>query len=142
MARVRLNPLSGELELVDINSSGNGEAVKIVENVTVEAGSSVGDIVHPSLITPELHEVSVDNTSVSPSVGIIMSKSSSTSAKILYQGLIDGFSGLTPGKKVFLSLTGTLTSTPPTTDYMQCMGYALSSTEVYLKPEYQRVKRI
>ena len=52
--------------------------------------------------------------------------------------VVRGFSGLTPGAAYFLSTTaGAITETPPSTagNVVQCVGKALSATELYFFPQ-------
>lgn len=57
-------------------------------------------------------------------------------AKVYSEGIFGGFSGLTVGEPVFLSLTsGETTQTPPTgtNEIWQCVGEAYSATEIRLE---------
>lgn len=52
--------------------------------------------------------------------------------------IIRGFSGLTPGAPYFLSTTGgAITATPPAAagNVVQCVGKALSATELWFSPQ-------
>lgn len=52
--------------------------------------------------------------------------------------LLPGFSGLTPGSRYYLDTTpGAITLTPPSTagNVVQCVGKALSATELWFAPE-------
>lgn len=52
-------------------------------------------------------------------------------------GVITGLSSLTPGARMYLSTTGTISSTAPTGsgNIVQCIGIALSATTVLFNPE-------
>jgi hypothetical protein len=133
--KVKFNALKGCFDLVD----GPQTTITIVR--PCGAGVNVGDIVHESLTTADIVETSVDNTSVAPSIGVVIAKPTTTSAEVLMYGEYDGASSLDLGKKVFLSTIGDFTSTPPTTDYVQNMGFAISVSKVFINPIYVRVKR-
>jgi hypothetical protein len=64
--------------------------------------------------------------------GLCANKVSPTSAQIQVQGITTLFSGMTPGLAYFISVSGGITSTPPTTDMVQQVGIALSSTNLLL----------
>ena len=51
-------------------------------------------------------------------------------------GSYGGFSGLTVGPQ-YLSMLGTITPTPPAfgTEYVVCVGYAITDTTLYVQPE-------
>lgn len=139
--KLRLNPACGKLELTS-DPDVSDKAKKVIEVYSCDSGANVGDVVHESLTTDNYVEVSTNNTDIAPSVGVIISKPTATTAEVLHMGKVSGFSGLTKGKKVFLSTLGTISSVVATTGYLQCMGYALSASEVYIKPSMERVKRI
>ena len=126
------------IELINSNSF----TTSLVIQKTCDSGATVGDIVMYTTTNDENVDVSTTNDDIRPSIGIIIEKVDPTTAKIMIMGEFNGASGLTPGNKIFLSTTGSLTSTPPTVDYLQCMGVAISTTKFLFSPQIQRVKRI
>lgn len=61
---------------------------------------------------------------------------SGANATIISEGKVGGFTGLTMGEPVFLSLTaGEITQTPPTAagEIWQVLGHAISATEIRLE---------
>lgn len=128
-------------KVVDLIIS-NSFATSLVIQKTCDSSAVVGDIVMYTTTNDENVDVSTTNSDVRPSIGIIIEKVDATTAKIMIMGEFSGASGLTPGKKIFLSTTGDLTSIPPTTDYLQCMGIAISTTTFLFSPQIQRVKRV
>lgn len=137
MARFRFNPLTSEFDLVEKIENSTG----VAQEFDVDAGSVVGDIVKESLTIDNKAEVATNNTSTNRAIGVIIEKVTLTTAIVKTLGQVDGYSGLTKGLEVFLSPTGTFTSTPPTTGYVQIMGFAISATQVYLEPGNFRAKR-
>ena len=126
------------LELINNNT----EASLLVNTRTCDISAIVGDLVMESSTSVNTVDVASDNTDLRPVFGIIIEKVDSTTAKILLIGTISGFSGLTKGNQIFLSITGSITSTPPITGYLQSLGVAKESTEVDFNPKMQRVKRV
>lgn len=106
------------------------------------AGAQVGDLVVESEVFVDRVDVVTDNTDVRPVFAVIINKLTSTRCEILLLGQISGYTGLTKGRKVFLSETGRITSTPPTTGYVQSLGVAKEDSIVDFRPNMQRVKRI
>lgn len=139
--RLRLNPATGELDLV-VNPESFTTVPRVVDTYICDSGANIGDLVFESLTTDNYVEVAVDNESIAPVIGVIISKPSSTQAEVLFLGKVGGFSGLTKGQNVFVSVSGGLTSTLVSTGYHQVMGYATSATEVFIRPQLMRVKRI
>lgn len=59
-------------------------------------------------------------------------------ADVYFDGIITGFSGLTPGARYYLSATAggiTLTAPSGSTNLMQLIGVALSATEIEFDPD-------
>ncbi|GIK43995.1 MAG: hypothetical protein BroJett011_78280 [Chloroflexota bacterium] len=74
--------------------------------------------------------VSLPNGSVSSAVGDV--------GDIVTQGRVTGFSGMTPGAAVFVSLdAGSLTQTAPpdSGDFMFAVGWAESAETIYVHPQ-------
>lgn len=134
-----LNPFTGQLDAYKntVNNSNN-----IVESRICLAGAAIGDLIVESDSVTNLVETVTDNTDIRPVFAVIIDKPTDTTCTILLLGRVSGFSGLTKGSKVFLSVTGGITSTPPTTGYMQSLGVAKEVDTIDFNPNMQRVKRI
>lgn len=113
----------------------------VIREYECNATLQPGDLVRQSLTTDKKVLKVTDNIQ-GPALGIVMSKPTPTTAKVLIIGIIGGFTGLARGKKVYVSSTGIPTSTQPASNYIQVLGIAISSSEFYLKPEYIRIKRV
>lgn len=53
------------------------------------------------------------------------------------QGVVSGFTGLSPGSPYFVGLAGNITSTPPTpsaTVRVMYIGFAINETDILLRP--------
>lgn len=136
-----INPFTGKLDAyktIDVID----KAKSIVETRNCLASANVGDLVVESDVIFDMVDTVTDNTDLRPVFAMIISKPSSTTCEILILGQVTGFSGLNKGYKVFLSETGGLTSTPPTTGYMQSLGVAKESDTVDFNPNSQRVLRV
>lgn len=101
----------------------------------------VGDFVYVDPVNADTVIENVDNIPHFPTIGIVIAKPSATTCRVAIDAVITGFSGLVQGRQVFLSTIGGLTSTPPSTNYVQMLGYALSATKIRLHPEIVRARR-
>lgn len=137
MAKFRFNPLTGEFDLVEPKDDAFGISLEF----DTDASTAIGDIVKESLTVDNKVETSIDNTSDNRAIGVVIDKPSITTALVKVLGQVDGFSGLTKGREIFLHTTGGITSVPPLTGYVQLMGYATSATEIFLEPGNTRMKR-
>lgn len=137
-----INPFTGKVVPITKPDSGDDRASFVVETRFCLASAAVGDLVVESETIVNRVDVVTDNTDVRPVFAVIIEKLSDTECVILLLGQIGGFSGLTKGRKVFLSTTGTFTSTPPTTGYMQSLGVAKEDSIVDFRPNMQRVLRV
>lgn len=135
--RVRFNALHACFELVPESTQADTNIIK-----NCDASVAVGDIVYESTIADNTVVTTVDNTNLAPAIGVVVAKPTATTATVQTYGEYSGASGLQRGEKVFLSTSGNFTSTPPNTDYVQTLGFALSPTSVFINPNYVRVKRV
>lgn len=133
------NPLSGDFDYIDTSIGPRTE-----EGVCATT-DSVGDCVKVvgTRIAGKLDVRKVDITVAGdiPSIGIIISKATSTTCTVQLDGIMSGVvTGLTPGKAYFISPTSTLTLTPtvPTSGniaWVQQMGEALDTDEFLIQPK-------
>lgn len=133
-----INPFTGELDAYK-NTVGN--ANNIVESRICLVGAAIGDLVVESATVTNLVETAVNNTDIRPVFAMIIDKPTTTTCTILLLGRVGGFSGLTKGRKVFLSTSGTITSTVAATGFLQCLGVAKETDTIDFNPQMERVKR-
>jgi len=72
-----------------------------------------------------------DNTNPNV-VGVVVAKNSITNCTIANTGKVSIFSGLVFNNRYYLSVTGTLTTTPPATGWIIPVGTALSASSIML----------
>jgi len=127
-----------------LGSAGTaGEAEKIVITRNCSSGASSGDLVYESQSISNGVDVSNGNSDDRNIVGIILSKPTSTTCKVLFEGTYNvSLSGLSKGQKIYLSSSGTITSTAPTSNYVQILGNAIDSDSVNFKPSQIKTKRV
>ena len=138
--KVIFNPFTCKLDLYKQQNPNENNLV--TDTRICLASAQIGDLVVESEVLVDRVDVVGDNTDVRPVFAIIIDKLSDTECVILLLGVIGGFSGLTKGRKIFLSTSGGLTSTPPSTGYMQSLGVAKEASIIDFFPNMQRVKRI
>lgn len=126
-------------------SSGGGTDFSIQANC--DAGVSEGDVVYVSSDKVgsyyQVAKVDIDNTDSVQAIGIgiVSSKSSSTTCTVYLSGVLPGvYSGLTPGKRLFVDTSARLVQTPPSRPLsgkriVQKVAYALASDTILIRPE-------
>jgi hypothetical protein len=140
--KIRINPANGRLETKDSATITPGPANNINEvQRTCDSSANVNDLVYNDPINANKVLVNTDNIVVWPTIGIIKSKSNPTTCIVLLYGPITGQVGLTKDKYLFLGIDGKFTAVPPTTDYVQILGTATSSTTAYFWPQINRMQR-
>lgn len=127
----------GQVVAWDGSNWSPGDGADVSETLTVPTAVSVNDIVY---ITGDYTADRADNGAVgtTPGIGVVISKPTSTTAKIRFYGVLSGFSGMTPGAAQFLGSLGaliepgSLPSTPGSV--IQRLGMALSATVLAFEP--------
>lgn len=118
------------------------EAKTVGEILSCSSSASVGDLVRASKTTGDKVDVAINNSLKEPVIGIIISKPTTTTAGILFFGQLEITETLTQGTTVFLSATGTLTSTAPIgAGYLQVLGVVINENKILFNPQYRVVKR-
>lgn len=107
-------------------------------NVSCDASVTIGSVVRMNALTAV--NALANNKSNSSTIGIVISKNSTTSCNIVTGGYTgDIFSGLTPNRDYFLSdaSLGELTLTPPTASgsYVVKIGTAQTATNFVIHIE-------
>lgn len=136
--KIIFNVFTGQFDYVEKQLEVNNY---IKEIRTCDVFASVGDLVMESDSVANKVDVAINNTDIRPVIGIIISKPTTTTCQIMLVGRVSGLSGLTKGRKVFLSESGELTSTLVNTGYIQCLGVAKEADEIDFNPQLQRVLR-
>jgi len=137
VVKFTINPETGRLSPYRESAISSS----ITESRICLASAQVGEFVMESEVLVDRIDVTTGNGDIRPVFAIIIEKTSDTTCNILLLGQVSGFSGLTKGRKVFLSDTGGVTSTPPTTGYVQSLGVAKEESIIDFRPNMQRVKR-
>lgn len=123
------------------SGSSTGDITRFVRTFDCASTVAVGNIVYSAPNVDNFVFVNVDNTVVAPSIGIVIEKPTSFTCKVqMYGPCSITFSGLLRSKKVFLSTTGGLTTTVPTTGYLQKIGFSYENDKVFIDPNEIRVK--
>lgn len=114
-------------------------ARKIILSFQCVASANVGDLVYIDPSNPNKVLVQTGNTLSNHTIGVIDTKPQATIAEVMVLGIKQGYSGLSTGQKVWLSTSGTVTTTMPTTGYKHPLGIATSSTDVLFIPTSVKV---
>lgn len=157
-----LNLTNGKktLESAINSSAGAGDANKIIMtdagglidptflpstgDISVEASEnlSAGDFVNLFDDSGTVRMRLADNSNGRPADGYVLNAVTALASgviKPLHVGVNNQLAGLTAGSRYFLDTAGGVTTTAPssTGDTVQCLGIALSATELYMQPEDQ-----
>ena len=133
------NPLSGELNVNQRTIPESEIARRVILDFDCLATTAVHDPVYQDPGTAGRVLSNTDNTEVEITIGVVIEKPTTTTCKVLVLGLEDGFSGQSIGDKVFLSTSGGLTNTAPSTGYQQVLGVAITTTQILFTPNSTRV---
>ena len=115
---------------------GPPATVKIL--FTCAASVVIGDWVVASQTASEQVEAVGNNTYSDLVIGAVCDKPSTTTCNVAVSGVIDGYSGLTQGKRVFIGASGLPTTTKPATGNLQVVGTAISASKILI--DVSRVK--
>lgn len=131
------------MAIIGVALARNAEtARKIILSFQCESTAAVGSLVYIDPTTANKVLVNTDNTLVNQTIGVIDSKPQATICEVMVLGIKPGYSSLTVGGRIFLSASGGVTQTKPTTGYLHNLGVAVSSTEVLFLPNNMRTKLI
>lgn len=131
------------MAIIGVALARNAEtAQRVVITFSCDNSLSVGDVVYQSLMADQTVVKIIDNYQVNQAIGICVEKPASTTAKILVLGIAEGFSGLTTGGRIYLSSSGSITTTKPTSGYLHNLGVAVSATDILFIPNNIRTKLI
>jgi len=100
---------------------------------------TIDDLVFQSTITDNLAITATDNLDLSPVIGHVISKPTTTTCFVQLKGIVP----FTIGRgKVYLSATGTYANSPPATGFLQVLGWSCGDGRVEINPALLRIKRI
>lgn len=110
------------------------ESPKLAETFNTDAGTLPGNLVKVTA-TNTVTKISDNLVTTIPNgvFGMAWTKPSATNVKVLFLGIMDGFTGFTPGLPLFVSPAGVPTHTAPSTGTVQQIGFAISPTQVFVQ---------
>lgn len=124
--------MSCVIQLPNIDAQIARAAVALIlENMDCEASAAVGDLVRIDTVVPNKVVVATGNLVKEPVIGVIKNKTSLTKCNVYLRGII---SRVLPQGRLYLSTTGVFTNTPPTSDYLQTLGYSFGNGKINLEP--------
>jgi hypothetical protein len=83
----------------------------------------------------------IDNTTVNPVIGMVQSLQMNDTVVVMQVGIFTITDTLSSGKTVFVGTNGRPTTTPPSTGFLQSLGVATTTNELFINPEVRRVQR-
>lgn len=122
------------------------DPIDAVEAVDIEYAcnvtTAVGDVVIFSTITVGKVDELTSNVYGDLALGIVKTKTSTITCVVRLFGELSGFSGLSPGRRVFVGTGGAPTTTKPATGHLQIIGKATSATEILVNAAGQKVIQV
>ena len=79
-----------------------------------------------------------DNTNLEPVIGIVLDKPTTTTCTVILHGI---YALSVSRGKFYLGAGGSATTTGPTTGFLQSLGVSFGNGDIFINPEYNRVKR-
>ena len=122
---------------IRIGRSGGGgvatSAPKLIATLSTDVGTAVGDMVILNG-TNSVTKITSNSFAAIPNgiFGVVTNKPSTIIAEVLFVGIQGGYTGLTAGNSVFINTSGAFTHTPPVTGMLQQVGFAVSTTEIFV----------
>lgn len=139
---IRLNHLHPDvLALITGTSPVGGSSLPLYTAVPCADTLTIGSLVY---LTPDLSlERVADHRNYVPVQGVVIDKPEPITANMLIQGVCSvAYPGIRPERPVFVGLDGQPSPTPPTTGYVQKIGYGLNGgTFLFMPTMTYRVRR-
>ena len=146
MGRPRLKQLSGQgasdnqvATYDSVSAQWGAENTQGEETIlSCETVVAVREPIYIDISTGEAKQANATSMSTAPVFGLVVSKPTTITCKVVQLGLVTGFSALTPGNQLYLGTTaGGLVSTAPTGsgNVFQKIGKVISATSVLVKIE-------
>lgn len=135
------------LTLTSANVSADQQQGSVIRNVQAGAILTVGQTVYiDGSDTAQLADANGASEAVARAVGVVVaapnmygetSIASGDRCSVCVFGPVYGFTGMTPGARVYVGTTpGELTQTPPTPNaYQFTIGIAISASVLFINPE-------
>lgn len=119
---------------IPFGSSGTVSTENVVlKNLNCEASVNTLDILR---FDGSLLKSVTNANQISKGVaGVCISKASPLVCDLLILGKISGFVGLTPGAALFLGQLGGFSNLPPTSGFIQFLGFAIDSNNILFSPK-------
>jgi len=118
-----------------------GDSDKITDERNCDSSLSIGDLVHESTTVAQGVDKVINNTDKRLVIGIVLSKPTTTTAEIMFQGPLTGLTGFSLGSKVYRGLQGEITDTLPSTGLIQVLGNSSNGTHIDFKPATTQIQR-
>lgn len=126
---------------LDLLIGGVATSNALVQLFDCDPDASMNSLVVADTVTDN-KVLSIASNSYSNLVfGAIVSKPSPITCNVLLAGGLDGYSGLSRGQAVFVSLGGLPATTPPVSGGLQSIGIAISATKVSFNFSPNKISR-
>lgn len=109
-------------------------APKLIAQFNTDVGTAVGDLVRVNGVNT-VTKITTNSSATIPNgiFGIGYNKPSPILIDVIFIGIMTGYAGFTTGNPLFVSTLGVPTHTVPSTGMVQQIGFAISSTDLFLQ---------
>lgn len=129
---ITLTASSTEIEIASTAGPATSAPI-LIGTFTTDIGTAVGDLVRLSGVNT-VTKLTTNAFATIPNgiFGVCYTKPTTTSAEVLWIGVVGGYSGLTAGSPIFIDTSGVPSNTPPVTGMLQQIGFAVSTTQIFV----------
>lgn len=112
-----------------------------IKTMDCDLSLSVGDYVYQSPSVNNKALKASDNNTPTPVIGKAIRKPTTTTCDVLHGGVTSEASMSGVRGKIFVSASGSPTTTVPTSNYLQAIGFSYGDGKIFLDVTATRVKR-
>ncbi len=137
----KTGPADTDWTLFGVSGTPADDAKRIVDIRNCDASLTVGDLVWESTTIANGVDECTNNTDKRRVIGVCVQKVTDTTAEIMFRGALASLINLSVGDKVYCSPAGTITSTLPSSGYVQVLGDAYGEETCDFSPSHMQILR-
>jgi len=119
-----------------VAGGGGGPAIqapKLIVEFNTDVGTAVRDLVKVNGVNSVTKIADNTDTEMPGGIfGVVSAKPTATTCEVTFMGVVSGFTGFTTGLPVYVSVLGAASQTTPATGLWQTIGFAVSTTDLFV----------